>query len=119
MCWIVKTPLTPPSTGKFLEDLIKHWVLLQAQTSTINWAIKEAEEAGCHLLQPCEIRDVHKKVNTLSIKCNADELYHMVANFYHKHPTLVHLPQATKTSCTKLIKKTTSLQLLPTTRNKN
>ncbi len=100
----MKTPLTQPITGKFLEELIKKWVHLQTQTSTIDQAIKEAKEAGCHLIRPAALRDTHKKVNTLSMKCDDWELYHLVANFYHNHPALSYLPQATETPCTEVIK---------------
>ena len=66
------TSLIPPTTGKFLEELIKKWSLIQAQTSAINCAIKISAEAGCHLLWPDAIKDLCKKVNTLSI--NIDEV---------------------------------------------
>ena len=103
-CWIVKTPLTQPTTGKFLEELIKNWVRIQAQTSAIDRAIKEAKEAGCCLLWPAALRDAHEKVNTLSMKCDDQELYHMVADFYHDHPALRHLPQAIETPHADVIK---------------
>ena len=66
------TSLSPPTTGKFLEELIKKWSLVRAQSSTINHAIKISAEAGCHLLWPDAIKDLCKKVNTLSI--NIDEV---------------------------------------------
>jgi hypothetical protein len=98
------TSLIPPTAGKFLEELIKKWSLLQAQTSAIDQAVKIGEEAGCCLLQPGAVQDLHKQVNNLSINSDENEVFNMVADFYHNHPAMCHLPQATETTHSELLK---------------
>jgi hypothetical protein len=76
-------------SGKYLEELIKHWNTVCEQTLAIEKAIANADEAECHLIRPGAAASLMEKVAQLKhLQLPPQDIYPEVADFYHQHPVL-------------------------------
>jgi hypothetical protein len=82
-------------SGKYLEELIKHWNTVCEQTLAVEKAIANAEEAECHLTCPGAAASLKDKVVQLKqLDLSLQDIYLKVADYYHQHPVLQHIPKA-------------------------
>ena len=78
-----------------MEELIKNWKTVRQQMQIIDMAIAEAEEAECHLTRPGAPQALKVQVAQLKyLNDSVQDIYLKVADYYHQHPALRHIPEA-------------------------
>jgi hypothetical protein len=76
-------------SGKYLEELIKHWKTVHEQTLAIKKAIASAEEAECHLINPGAAASLKDQVAQLKqLNLSPQDIYLKVYDVHDLVPCL-------------------------------